>query len=486
MDRHGSCGLLLANIVSRCVDVAREGRRAGPVLADPLMPNPKASTKPTAQRPSGLTAQRCADALSLLACAACCDAPTNTSARLAVIGGFAFPLSMLALPLLSMGFGGRLAMVVVTCVLASFVVRIIVLYDMTRKLDQSLQPSAAAASAFLFVPETIYRAISSHTIEPAVELWSSASGTLSICGVPPLEKIRSLTRDAHAQPILIVNLCAWWVGWRDMYDQLGIEQMRYPCGSSDVVAIVAALKKALNSRGGEGEAEGGSARPLRVILHCESGAFAAAVATAFLCAIDLAAEPSSKAVEVASAVGARLPCHVSEGERLARLVCELTGGKGSRGKKGKVAAAAATTPTSATAARPLSSSDEDEEDGPEAMAAAERQARAAHFQSMVAKHGLPQPGKARPAAAEIGSGWSEVKPGGTRPMPSKTAAGASYAATARIAQEKANAEMAEAERLEEKQRKNRRKAAKAKEESARREADQKARLAETIRSRAQG
>ena len=105
-----------------------------------------------------------------------------------------------------------------------------------------------------------------------VEVWSDGlGGSLHIGNVPPLAHLRTL---AHAQqPVVIMNLCSWWTGYTDLIAQLGLEQNRFPAGRSDVLAIVTALKKACLPRAAKDGGEGFA--PARVLLHCETGAFAA-------------------------------------------------------------------------------------------------------------------------------------------------------------------------------------------------------------------
>ena len=294
----------------------------------------------------------------------------------------------------------------------------------------------------------------------------------------------------HATPTrTTINLCGFWAGYTELYASLGLQQLRHPSGSSDVLEIVRTLKKALqpSGGGGDGGGDGGAATtaPPQVLLHCESGAFAAAVASAFLSDIEKVDEQAA-ASRVVDRIGGRLPCDKSECIRLGRLVCELSGGGGGRGgsKKGKQQQQQASKPVIAAGGGDDSEDDSEAEEA--ARAEAERAERWANYQRAVAQHGLPQANSKKPVVGwpGEGDGWTEVSHTQQSYAAKRPVQASSYAAAAKQAQAKADAEAREAERMSEKQRKNRRKAEKAKEESARREAEQKARLAETIRQRA--
>ena len=452
-------------------------------------PSAKPVPRPHVPKPAkaGLTAQAVADVLSLLACAACTDAKSRRPALLAIAGGVTAPLLLLALPSLFLGYAGMLTLVIATTHAAAVVVRMLALNDASRHIDRAESPHAAAAAAFLFWPEAVCRSIARRgEATEAVEVWRGVEGrggacSLSVCGVPPLAMLRSLAFGAHSEPVIIVNLCGWWAGYTEVYASLGLQQIRFPAGSADVLEVVATLRKiCLEGGGGGGESSSGAS--VRVVLHCETGALACAVAAAFVSALDRPTEPSAAAEHVSRTVAGRLPCGVGECTRLAGLVRELSHGKGG-GKKGRAAAATATAtdkPSSA-APPPANGDDEDDDDSDdEAAAEAERAERWANYQRAVAQHGLPSAGAATKPAD--GGGWSEVSYAPTvRQRPA-----ASYASTAREAEARAVQAQREADGLSEKQRKNRRKAEKAKEESARREAEQKERLQATIRERARG
>ena len=465
------------------------------------MARPRGTDSRSVARPSSLTAQSVADALSLLACAACTDADSLRHSALAVIGGLTLPLLVLSLPALLLGNGGVLSLASVCAFIAAVGVRVHALSG-TRAVDQPEPSLQAMASAFLFVPEVLYRTLGAHNDSGCVEVWrtkaSARQATLSISGIPSSALLRRLARDAHAQPVTLVNLCEWWAGWRDACADLNLATVRHPAGRAggDVLAIVTTLKKLCQTGGGAGgEESSGSAVGMRVILFDETGAFAAAVAAAFLTSTDAALDPASAATLVADAVRGRVPCSPTECERLAALVCQLTG-RNQGGRKSKPAAAPGSTAAAVhTASRSAgnavageraganaSASDEDDDDDDndnddDDNTAAEQAERWATYQRAVASYGLPNAG-AKPATV-AGGGWTEVAQPVRRPA-------ASYAVAARLAEAKAQAAAAEEQRMTDKQRKNRRKAEKAKEASAAREAERKERLAEAIRQRARG
>ena len=148
-------------------------------------------------------------------------------AVLAVVGGLTAPIALIGLPLLILSLAGRFTLACVIFHLGALGVRLVSLLDASRHLDQPEPPLAALASAVLFVPESLYRALAMRGGPPTVEIWRSGSASLSICGVPSLALVRSLAREAHAQPVRIVSLCAWWRGFPDAYDALGLEHSRF-------------------------------------------------------------------------------------------------------------------------------------------------------------------------------------------------------------------------------------------------------------------
>jgi len=194
-----------------------------------------------------------------------------------------------------MGVAGTLSLTVATIHLVALVLRVLALRDDDRPLDKAEAPHTAAAAALLFVPETLYRALTSRAGSPSVEVWESADGgrSLSVGAIPPLASVRALARYAPGERVVVVNLCSWWAGFGELYAAHGLIQTRHPCGSADVLAIVTALRKIGLGEGGGGgsggEGQGGSedsaaaagagnGERVRVLLHCETGAFAAAVA----------------------------------------------------------------------------------------------------------------------------------------------------------------------------------------------------------------
>ena len=220
--------------------------------------------------------QGCADALSLLALSSATDDKSSTSAALAVAGGMTVPyLVVVALPSLLAGAAGSVSVVIVLAHLCALAVRVWNLRDDERKLDQADQPISALAAAFLFVPESLYRAASMRDVEGGggggggsessgkpsgsgksgggkgskaankaddggggggggsagvVEVWSSGSSSLCIGGVPPLALVRRFALEQAAPPApsstaaaatvagvgvthtLVINLCSWWAG----------------------------------------------------------------------------------------------------------------------------------------------------------------------------------------------------------------------------------------------------------------------------------
>jgi uncharacterized membrane protein YgcG len=489
--------------------------------------------------------QRAADALALAALCGIGDAaPSRSAPWLALVGATTFFLLPLAIASLLLGTAGKFFTALVAVDLASLLTRAAALHDRSQPLDRPNTTSfGCLAQALLFFPETLYRSMgqgphaagliaskgskgggskgggsksggkSQNSPPIAVECWSGGSNASSLCisGVPPLSVLRRCAYDqSQGTQTVVVNLCSWWSGHAGMCAELGIEYARFPAGRADTLDVVAFLKRKLllhpgsgggggggggssGGGGGGGEATDDGSHAVRVLMHCETGAFAAAVATAFLTAVEEDLDGPVAAVRVSQEVAGQLPCHPAEGERLARLVVELTShGKKSGGKvkaEGKGAAGktnANAQPEPAARGKQQqqaqgggdSSDDSEEEEAAEeeARLQAERATRLANYQQAVNAYGLPG---TRPASAAAGGGggWTQVVSAPAKP--SRTAYGMDYATTARAALPPASA----ADGLTDKQRKNRRKQEKAKEETARREAEMVQRRAETIRQR---
>ena len=224
-----------------------------------------------------------------------------------------------------------------------------------------------------------------------------------------------------------------------------------------------------------------------------AGGLAAAVAAAFLVAVDdsgvtapSASEAASAAAQrVAETVGARLPCCDREAVRLARLVLELLPRKRrvpGKGQAPTMAGKPQSPPPEQRACAGPSSEGSGSDNDEEAILEAERAERRAHYQRAVQSHGLPGSLSSTSAAENRLGGWTDVVskprlPPTKAPVPTPSLAAASSA----MPNQRSSGEV-----LTDKQRKNRRKAEKAKEESARREAERKERLQETIRIRANG
>jgi hypothetical protein len=448
-----------------------------------------------------ISPQTLADALTLLCVSVCTD--TWYHGALAVTGGLTALPSVYFLPTFLSGTASKFASLCIVAWISALGVRCMSLSDKERKLDRTEPLLYATAAAFVFVPEALIRTAAlmrRSTTAPFVEVWHSGEASLCIGGVPSLPLVRRLCKEHSATPptaATIVNLCSWWRGFYELYESLALTQVRRPAGQADVLELVRTLERSLLL-----PPSPPTPGPRVVYLHCETGAFAAAVASAFVATVS--AMDAAAATEcVSQSVAGRLPCSGTECYRLAKLVLDLQrggskptrSGKGikkghgsgntNRGAPPPPAAAGAATP------RPLehpSDDDDDDDDEKEAAAAeAERVERWATYQRAVATHGLP--GSSDPAAAAAGGPWTQVSAAVRRPATGSSASGVpSYAgAFASVYPSAPTPRAAETESgLTEKQRKNRRKAEKAKEESARREAERQARLQATIRSRAAG
>jgi hypothetical protein len=318
----------------------------------------------------------------------------------------------------------------------------------------------------------------------------------------------------------LLNACRWWGGWTGAYSDLGIEQMRQPAASTDVLETVGALKRLLRSPAGGTRSAGAGAdataadvdaeptptpsttRPVRVYLHCESGAYAACVAAAFVASVDESlVDGEAASARICSLTAGRLRAAPREAARLSQLVLSLSRSKRrderakAVGAVGAVGAVEGSAPSGVVpgggseAAAAVADEDEDDEDDESEVeveaAASEQRERWQTYQQAVAEHGTPGLGThGMLGARHNAGGWTEVSTAPKRMGPGAIAE--SYAAKAAAAQAQSLREAREAQALTDKQRKNKRKQEKAKEETARREAERQARLQETIRQRARG
>lgn len=445
-----------------------------------------------------VSAQGVADLLWALACAASTDARTRRHSLLAVAGGLSAPVALLAMPFLLLGSASTLSTLCALAHLGAALVRFFELRDETRPLDRG-EPSAA--SSFHFLGEQLYRAASLPAGEQAeVEVAASADGSaawwLSVSGVPTPARIRALSLlRAEGVDVVVINVCSWWTGHAALLGELGIEHVRLARGRADVTEMVHAVRKRLTPTAAHQKE--GQRRPVRVLVHCETGALAAVVAAGFVhvhraTAAAAGAEVADAVTHVQRAVGGRLPFMRAEATRLVTLLAGLlgfapgpgrarhakqsaAGGGGGRAPDDTPPSAAAAAPAgggSAARGVPLSSSESDDDEADEQAA---RQERWATYQEAVRKHGLPSTNH-RPTAASAAAsgGWTAVT------APVRRPAAASYAAVAAPPPAPSEGQ------LTDKQRKNRRKQEKAKEETARREAERRERLQETIRQRARG
>ena len=272
----------------------------------------------------------------------------------------------------------------------------------------------------------------------------------------------------HRRRHQILNLCRFFPGYAEQYGELGLEQLRFPPGSVYILDAVDEVRRRLAAPAGE--------RPRSLLVHCESGAVASAVAAAVL-ALD-GQEVAAAAEAVRAKTQGRLVCRVVEAQRVASLALELaTGGRGGKRGKGKAGAAEASggaaapylgkgSPAAKSApaapppkATPAPDEEEEDDDSEEDDSEGERQQIRANYARAVAEHGLPRP-RAAPGSGDCG-GWTTVT---SAPKPVSSM---NYLAAGRAGEAKAKA----AEALSDKQRKNRRKAEKAKEQAALRAAE---------------
>ena len=496
---------------------------------------PKPTNKLTGMpRPttSVFSAQHIADVLALVCCAAVNDRASRLHPLLAVAGALSAPIALASLPVLLLGAASRTALCIVFAHLIAAALRWKALNmdeESAHPLDRPEAGLSGYVAAFTFVPEAVYRWAELRGAPWSVEVWHGTDGSsLHVGALPSPRHVRQLA-SAHANGagprVVVLNACRWWGGWTDAYSDLGIEQMRQPAASTDVLETVGALKRLLRSPAGGAPRTGrvvlgagadataadvdaeptptpSTTRPVRVYLHCESGAYAACVAAAFVASVDESlVDGEAASARICSLTAGRLRAAPREAARLSKLVLSLSRSKrrDERAKAvGAVGAVEGSAPSgvvpgggSDDAAAVADEDDEDDEDESEVeveAAASEQRERWQTYQQAVAAHGTPGFPKLGThgmlGARHNAGGWTEVSTAPKRMGPGAIAE--SYAAKAAAAQAQSLREAREAQALTDKQRKNKRKQEKAKEETARREAERQARLQETIRQRARG
>ena len=483
---------------------------------------PKPTNKLPATRPttSVFSAQHIADVLALVCCAAVNDRASRLHPLLAVAGALSAPIALASLPVLLLGAANRTALCIVFAHLIAAALRWKALNideESAHPLDRPEAGLSGCVAAFTFVPEAVYRWAELRGAPWSVEVWHGTDGSsLHVGALPSPRHVRQLA-SAHANGagprVVVLNACRWWGGWTDAYSELGIEQMRQPAASTDVLESVGALKRLLRSPAGGARSAAAAAadadadaeptstpsttRSVRVYLHCESGAYATCVAAAFVGAVDESlVDGEAASAQICSLTAGRLRTAPREAARLSKLVLSLTRTKRRDERAKVVGAGGGSAPSgvvpggSEVAAAVAADDEEDEEESEEEEEAAARDQRERWqtYQQAVATHGTPGFTKlgthGMPGTGHNASGWTEVSTAPKRMGPGAIAD--SYAAKAAAAQAQALREAKEAQALTDKQRKNKRKQEKAKEETARREAERQARLQETIRQRARG
>ncbi|KOO29359.1 hypothetical protein Ctob_001987 [Chrysochromulina tobinii] len=425
---------------------------------------PKPTNKLTAPRPttSVFSAQHIADVLALVCCAAVNDRASRLHPLLAVAGALSAPIALASLPVLLLGAASRTALCIVFAHLIAAALRWKALNmdeESAHPLDRPEAGLSGYVAAFTFVPEAVYRWAELRGAPWSVEVWHGTDGSsLHVGALPSPRHVRQLA-SAHAN------------------------------GAGPRVVVLNACRC--------------TTRPVRVYLHCESGAYAACVAAAFVASVDESlVDGEAASARICSLTAGRLRAAPREAARLSKLVLSLSRSKrrDERTKAvGAVGAVEGSAPSGVVpgggseAAAAVADEDEDDEDDESEVeveaAASEQRERWQTYQQAVAEHGTPGFPKGLGTHGMLGArhnagGWTEVSTAPKRMGPGAIAE--SYAAKAAAAQAQSLREAREAQALTDKQRKNKRKQEKAKEETARREAERQARLQETIRQRARG
>ena len=423
-------------------------------------------------RAKRLTAQGVADGLTLLACS--CATTEWTLSLLACAGGLAFCAAIVAVPLVLCG-----ALYPTTAVGACFFSSLVSCLARFRALTQPAPDKGGqltrAVDALSFVPEAWARWL---LLEANSSLcWeggeAGAPRALFVGSVPSPAAIRALVKDQRAKgvEVLVLNVCEWWCGWGAACDELGLSHKHLPSARVYSLDVVEELKRRLLAP---------CDKSRTVLLHCESGARACAIAAAFLAV----AGPLDAAAATAAVVGAtkgRASCVDEQCVRCAELALTALGVR----KKGKaatrpVSSARPAAPSTAPAAPAhvsggeVEEEEEDDDDEEEAeRVRAEQAARRATYMQAVARHGLPKPGAAPPVVTASGGGWATV--GAAKPK--APGGGVSYAqqvanagnasllpasVQAKVGHGAAAGGAAAGDGLTKKQRENRRKAEKAK------------------------
>ena len=220
---------------------------------------PKPTNKLPATRPttSVFSAQHIADVLALVCCAAVNDRASRLHPLLAVAGALSAPIALASLPVLLLGAANRTALCIVFAHLIAAALRWKALNideESAHPLDRPEAGLSGCVAAFTFVPEAVYRWAELRGAPWSVEVWHGTDGSsLHVGALPSPRHVRQLA-SAHANGagprVVVLNACRWWGGWTDAYSELGIEQMRLPAASTDVLESVGALQRLLRSPAG--------------------------------------------------------------------------------------------------------------------------------------------------------------------------------------------------------------------------------------------
>ena len=101
-----------------------------------------------------------------------------------------------------------------------------------------------------------------------------------IGSLPSPADVRALAK--LRETVEVVNICAWWRGYEEQYTQLGIKHTRMSRTSIDPSEVVEHLRKLVTLTKPD--------RQITVLLHCESGFYAAATAAGATGAVRRAAD----------------------------------------------------------------------------------------------------------------------------------------------------------------------------------------------------
>jgi len=264
----------------------------------------------TAVKPPAATPQVVADALMLIPCVFYSD---HRLYAVAACFGSVVPFIYLLLALFGspsfFGAGGCVVLLSITLGYRIFELSRPSLPNCTSRATSAPSPEKVMRAA-TFVPEAWLRWMMLGT-EP-VTAWTSPSeyaSQLLVTSIPTPSLIRKLSSD-RSTSVEVINICQWWSGYRPACEQLRLVHEHSPPSRVYAVDVAERLAQKLSTK---------RTAPFKIVLYCESGEMAAAVAAGALVLLD-GLDACTAAKRVCDATKRRLACRESQCAFIAELV----------------------------------------------------------------------------------------------------------------------------------------------------------------------